>query len=321
MLLLREQLKRSVTAGDHALSIGVFDGVHRGHQQLIARMLAEASARGLTGGALTFHPNPITVLRPGTPFLYIESLEQRVEDLTRAGAEFVSVIDFTSELAQVSARDFVSVLHEEARMRLLVVGEDFALGRGREGNVARLTEIGAEIGFEVIGVSLHEELDDRVSSTRVRAALAAGDMDLVTSLLGRPFALRGPVLHGEERGRTIGFPTANLGVAADRALPPNGVYVGRVTLPDGPAFAAATNIGTQPTFEGTHRRVEAHLLDFEGDLYGQVLALQLLHRLRDEMKFDGIEALVAQIRADVEATRAHVEAVPARASMPGGGDA
>ncbi|MEZ4502752.1 MAG: bifunctional riboflavin kinase/FAD synthetase [Dehalococcoidia bacterium] len=316
MLLLREQLKRSVTPGDHALSIGVFDGVHRGHQQLIARMLDEAKSRGLTGGTLTFHPNPITVLRPGTPFLYIDSLEQRVEHLKRAGSEFVSVIDFTSELAQVSARDFVSVLHDEARVRLIVVGEDFALGRGREGNVDRLTELGAEIGFEVIGVSLHHELDDRVSSTRVRGALAAGDMDLVTSLLGRPFTLRGPVLHGDARGRSIGFPTANIGVAADRALPPNGIYVGRVTLPDGRVFTAATNIGTSPTFGGNERRVEPYLLDFEGDLYGEVLTLELLHRLRDELKFDGIDALVAQINADVEDTRAYVAAHPA--SSPGG---
>ena len=269
-------------------------------------MLEEARARGLTGGALTFHPSPVTVLRPDVSFQYLDSLEQRVEHLEAAGVDFVSVIDFTSELAQVAARDFVSVLHEDGRMRLLVVGEDFALGRGREGDITRLAEFGAEIGFEVIGIPLHRESDDRVSSTRVRAALAAGDMDLVTALLGRLFALRGPVLHGEERGRTIGFPTINLGVAADRALPPNGVYVTRVTLPDGRDYAAATNVGIRPTFEGTERRIEAHLLDFEGDLYGDVVTLEFRHRLRDERKFDGIEALVAQIQTDVEQTREHI---------------
>ncbi len=305
MLLLREQLRRSVTAGEHALSIGVFDGVHRGHQMLIGRMMDEAHARHLVGGVLTFHPSPVKVLRPETPFLYLDSLEQRVEHLRALTPDAVTVVDFTSELAQVSANDFMSVLVEEARLRLLVVGEDFALGRGREGTVPRLTEIGAELGFEVIGVPLLAASADRVSSTRVRGALAEGDMGLVEELLTRPFTIRGPVVHGDARGRGIGFPTLNIGVAADRALPPNGVYVTRARLEGGRVLAAATNIGVQPTFDGHERRVETHLLDFEGDLYGQVVSIELLNRLRAERKFDGIEALIAQITADVDATRAY----------------
>ncbi|MCC6236867.1 MAG: bifunctional riboflavin kinase/FAD synthetase [Dehalococcoidia bacterium] len=303
MLLLREQLRRSVTPREHALSIGVFDGVHGGHQMLIRRMMAEAATRHLATGVLTFHPSPVKVLRPDAPFYYLDSLEQRVEHLRALGTDDVTVLDFTSELAQVAARDFMSVLHEEARLRLLVVGEDFALGRGREGNVPRLTEIGAELGFEVIGVPLLAASEDRVSSTRVRGALAAGDMELVTELLTRPFTVRGPVVHGDARGRSIGFPTLNIGVAADRALPPNGVYVTRARLESGRVYAAATNIGVQPTFDGVQRRVETHLLDFEGDLYGQVVRIELLHRLRDELRFDGIEALVAQIATDVDAAR------------------
>lgn len=305
MLLVRDELRRSVTPGEHAISIGVFDGVHGGHRMLVQRMLDEARGRGLTGGVVTFHPHPITVLRPGTPFIYIESLERRVELLRAAGAEFVSVLQFTSELQQVSAEDFMRLLVEEARVRLVVVGEDFRLGRGGEGTTQRLAEIGAEQGFEVVPVPLLNDgdEDERISSTRIREAIADGEMEAVAALLGRPFSLRGPVLHGDERGRTIGFPTLNIGISADRAMPPNGVYVTRAYHGDR-AFDAVTNIGTRPTFNaGERRHVETHLLDFEGDLYGQVVTIDLLSRLRGEMKFSGPEALVEQIRADVAATR------------------
>jgi riboflavin kinase / FMN adenylyltransferase len=305
VLLVRDELRRSVTPGEHAISIGVFDGVHGGHRMLVQRMLDEARARGLTGGVVTFHPHPITVLRPGTPFIYIESLERRVELLRAAGAEFVSVLQFTSELQQVSAEDFMRLLVEEARVRLVVVGEDFRLGRGGEGTTQRLAEIGAEQGFEVVPVPLLNDgdVDERISSTRVREAIADGEMETVAALLGRPYALRGPVLHGDERGRTIGFPTLNIGVSADRAIPPNGVYVTRAYHGDR-EFHAVTNIGTRPTFNaGERRHVETHLLDFEGDLYGQVVTIELLSRLRAEIKFSGPDALVEQIRADVTATR------------------
>lgn len=304
MLLVREELRRTVTPGDHALSIGVFDGVHGGHQALVKRMLEEARSRGLTGGIVTFHPHPRTVIRPDQPFEYLESLEHRVELLRACGVDFVSVLQFTSELQQVSAEDFCRLLVEEARVRLIVVGADFRLGRGGEGTVERLAEIGREQGFEVLPVGLldHGEGSAPISSTRIRNALADGEMEDVQALLGRPFSLRGPVLHGDERGRTIGFPTLNVGVSADRALPPNGVYVTRAYLPTG-IFNAVTNIGTRPTFDGTARRVETHVFDFEGDLYGQVVTVELLHRLRAEQKFDGIEALVAQIEADAVAAR------------------
>lgn len=305
MLLVREELRRSRTAGDHAISIGVFDGVHRGHEELVRHLLAEAATRKLTGGIVTFHPSPITVLRPDVPLSYLESLEQRVELLRQLGVEFVSVLQFTSEVAQVSARDFIRLLVEEANMRLLVVGEDFALGRGREGTAERLREFGEEDGFEVVTVPLLAAGDDRVSSTRVRAALADGEMEEVAELLGRSYTLRGPVVHGDERGRAIGIPTLNVGVSPDRALPPNGVYVTRATLPDGRQFEACTNIGMQPTFDGTRWQVETHLLDFEGDLYDAVVSIELLKRLRDEHKFDGVDALLTQIHADLDETRAY----------------
>lgn len=307
MLLAREALRHAAPAGPHALSIGVFDGVHRGHQSLIRRMTAEAEARGLTGGVVTFHPNPLAVVRPGQPFVYLTSLEQRVE-LLRAlpGVEFVVVLEFTSDLAQVSAEDFARLLAEEAGLRLLVVGEDFALGRGREGDVARLTELGRELDFEVAPVALVADDEAHVSSTRTRAALAGGDMEQVARLLGRPFTLRGPVLHGDERGRTIGFPTLNIGVSPDRALPPNGVYATRAEV-RGRRLAGCTNIGVRPTFDGGSRQVETYLLDFEGDLYDQLVTVELVHRLRDEQKFSGVEALVEQIGRDVAQTRAYFQ--------------
>jgi riboflavin kinase / FMN adenylyltransferase len=304
MLLVRDELRRSVTPGEHALSIGVFDGVHGGHQALIKRMLHEAGTRGLTGGVVTFHPHPRTVIRPDQPFQYLESLEHRVELLRACGVEFVSVLQFTSELQQVSAEDFCRLLVEEARARLIVVGTDFRLGRGGEGTVQRLAEIGQNRGFEVLPVGLVDHGNDSVpiSSTRIRTALAEGQMQEVQALLGRPFSLRGPVLLGDQRGRAIGFPTLNIGVSADRALPPDGVYVTRAYLPAG-IFHAVTNIGTRPTFDGTARRVETHVFDFEGDLYGQVVTIELLHRLRAEQKFEGVDALVAQIRLDSAAAR------------------
>ena len=303
MLLVRQELQSSVTPGAHALSIGVFDGVHRGHQMLIERMLEEARSRSLTAGIITFHPHPLSVVRPDVPITYLESLERRVELLRELGTDFVSVLQFTSELQQVSALDFSRLLVEETRMRLLVVGEDFRLGRGGEGTVEVLTEIGAELGFEVLAVPLLGDGADRVSSTRVRDALEAGEMESVSQLLGHPFLLRGPVLHGDERGRQLGFPTLNVGVSADRWLPPNGVYVTRALVGDR-EFDACTNIGVRPTFEGDPKRlVETHLLDFEGDLYGEVVTIELLHRLRAEQKFDGFDALSAQIQRDLAATR------------------
>lgn len=305
MLLVRDDLRRAATSGAHALVLGVFDGVHRGHQLLVERLRTEAATRSLGSGIVTFHPAPITVLRPDIPFHYLTSLETRIELLRKTGVDFVSVVQFTTEVAQVSAEDFARMLVEDARMKLLLMGSDFAFGRGREGTVERLTEIGDSLGFEVVPIDLLESDEERVSSTRVREALVDGRMEDVSSLLGRPYSLRGPVLHGDERGRTIGFPTLNLGISADFTLPPNGVYVSRCEIAGG-TYESCTNIGTNPTFlDGQQHRIETHLLDFEGDLYDRVAKVDLLRRLRSEVKFNGPGELVAQIRRDVEATRAY----------------
>lgn len=311
MLLIREELRRGFPPGESAITLGVFDGVHRGHGALVGRLRREAESRGLSPGVVTFHPSPISVLRPDIPLAYLESLERRVELLGELGAEFVTVVGFTSELAQVSAGEFVRLLAEEARVRLIVVGGDFALGRGREGTAERLTALAAPLGIEVVTIGLVADDGSKVSSTRIRQALAAGEMEEVARLLGRPYSLRGPVLRGDERGRRIGFPTLNIGVGPDRALPPNGVYVCRATV-GGSHHGAVTNIGVRPTFDGSSRQVETHLLDFSGDVYGEHASIDLLHRLREERRFSGPDGLVAQITQDVAESRRYLSSrVPA----------
>ena len=184
MLLVRDELRRSASPGKHALSIGVFDGVHKGHQALLSRMLSEAESRGISGGVITFHPHPVTVIRPEVQFSYLTSLEKRVELIRQAGADFVSVLSFSSELQQVSAKDFCEMLVQEAGLEVLVVGNDFRTGRNGEGDIEKLKELGEQLGFEVIHLELIENEDVKVSSTRIRAALAEGEMEQVQSLLG-----------------------------------------------------------------------------------------------------------------------------------------
>jgi|CXWL01.1.fsa_nt_gi riboflavin kinase/FMN adenylyltransferase len=305
MLLARDELARHAPGRPAAITLGVFDGVHLGHVHLIEGLKQRAATRGLASGIVTLHPSPVQVLRPEVRVAYITSLEERVERLRATGVEFVAPLTFTSEVAELSARDFLAMLHEALGMAYLLMGPDNAFGRGREGTPARVAEIAAELGFEleVLDAPLGGD-HGRVSATAIRQAIHDGDMETATRLLGRPFSLRGPVVRGAERGRTIGFPTANMAITPDRAMPAFGVYVSRAYIGE-QSYMGATNIGVKPTFQGERPSVETYLLDFEGDLYGRELRIELLHRLRGEMKFDGIEALVAAIAADVDAARAY----------------
>lgn len=304
MLLSREELARNAAGRPTAVTVGVFDGVHRGHRHLIDALIERARGRGLASAVVTLHPSPVQVLRPDIRVRYLTSLEERVELLRGSGVDAVAPLTFTSEVAELSAFDFLELLHSSLDMQFLLMGPDNAFGRGREGTPVRAAEIAADLGFEleVLAAPLATEAG-RISATDVRDALAAGDMARAAALLGRPFGIRGPVVRGAERGRGIGFPTANIAVTPDRALPAFGVYVTRATVA-GRTYASATNIGINPTFDGELPSVETYILDFEGDLYGRELRIDLLERLRDEMKFPGVEALVAQIATDVEATRA-----------------
>jgi len=310
MLLAHDELARNAAGRPAAVTVGVFDGVHLGHRHLIDILKRSAAGRSLATTVVTLHPSPVQVLRPNVRIAYLTSLEERIELLRATGVESVAPLTFTSEVAELSAFDFVSLLHSALDMRYLLMGPDNAFGRGREGSPARVREIADELGFEVeVLPERVEGGDGAVSATAIREALAEGDMERAAALLGRPYALRGPIVRGAERGRTIGFPTANIAVTPDRALPAYGVYVTRATVAGG-TYPSATNIGVKPTFEDERPSVETYILDFEGDLYGRELRIELLHRLRPEMKFAGVEALVEAIGADVTATREWFAANP-----------
>jgi riboflavin kinase/FMN adenylyltransferase len=304
--LAREELSRAAPGRPSAVTIGKFDGVHRGHQHLVGLLRERAREAGLASVVVTLHPHPVSVLRPGTKITYLCSLEERVDLLRALGVDSVAVLSFTSELAQLSYRDFLALLIEQLDLRMLLVGPDLALGRDREGSVDALRALGDERGFQVDVVELLMEDAAKVGSGAVRDALAAGGMETVNGLLGRPFALRGPVVRGDERGAGIGFPTANIAVAPDLALPSLGVYVTRAYLGEA-TYRSVTNVGHRPTFAGGSERptIETHLLDFEGDCYERELRIEFLHRLREERRFAGPAELVAQIRKDVEAGRAY----------------
>lgn len=297
------QLSAGAPGPETAVAIGVLDGVHRGHQALIGRLRDEARARALEPGVVTLHPHPITVLRPDVPPSYLTSLEDRLDLIREAGASFVIPLTFTGEVSEVTAEELATAFHELLRMRLLVLGPDAAFGRGAPKDTPdRMRRLGAELGFEVIQVEPLMLDHERYSSTAVRKALAEGDMERVTRLLGRYYHLQGPVVKGFERGRTIGFPTANISVSADRALPALGVYATIATV-GGRRLRGATNIGRRPTFDAGHVSIETHLIDFEGDIYGERMEIEIVHRLRGEVAFASVDELTAQIRKDVAAAR------------------
>ena len=297
------QLKAGAPGPETALTIGVLDGVHLGHQALIKRLRDEARTRALSPGVVTLHPHPITVLRPEIAPSYLTSLDDRMERMREAGADWVLALTFTGEVSEVPAEELALAFREHLRMRLMVLGPDAAFGRGApRDTAARMRALGEEAGFEVVQIEPLMHDHERYSSTAVRNALAEGDMERVKGLLGRAYRLAGPVVHGFERGRTIGFPTANISVAADRAMPALGVYATRAHVA-GRVLNGATNIGRRPTFDAGHVSIETHLIDFEGDVYGERMELEIVHRLRGEVKFDSVHELVAQIGRDVEAAR------------------
>ncbi len=299
----RTQLTAGAPGPETALTIGVLDGVHRGHQALLARLRDEARKRALSPGVVTLHPHPITVLRPEIAPSYLTGLEDRMELIRDAGADWVIPLTFTSEVSEVTAEDLARAFFEHVRMRLMVLGPDAAFGRGApKDTVERMQELGRELGFEVLQVEPLMHDHERYSSTAVRKALADGDMERVAALLGRKYRIAGPVVHGFERGRTIGFPTANISVAADRALPGLGVYATRVSVA-GKTYLGATNIGRRPTFDFGHVSIETYVLDFEGDIYGERMELDIVHRLRGEIAFASVDDLKAQIARDVVAAR------------------
>lgn len=295
--------------------IGNFDGVHPGHQQVLAA--ARDAEPGVPLVVMTFWPHPAGVVRPGGGPKLLTNLEDRVSLLRRAGADEVQVIDFTPELSQLTPAEFVDAYLMPLEPVRVVVGENFRFGHKAAGTVDTLAELG-EGRFEVTGLPLVHVGDEETCSSGVREALDVGDVEHAAELLGRPFRFRGSVKHGDKRGRELGFPTANLPVPVAYACPADGVYAGWVTrldgldahgkpLPDGqqaPTWPAAISVGSNPTFDGADRRVESFVLDRDDlELYDAPIAVDFCSRIRGQVKFDGIDALIAQMDADVAATR------------------
>ena len=306
---IEQELAQTHIDRDSVLTIGVFDGVHRGHQSLLAKVVAEAKTKGAAAGVLTFRNHPDSVLNPNFQPQYITSIAERIRLIKDLGIDFVVPVTFDMEIAGLRARKFTELLRSKLRMRGLVVGPDFAMGYKREGNVDMLSDMGAELGFSVSVVDLLSDGGDAVHSTSIREALVDGNVKDVAKKLGRNFSISGTVVTGDKRGRTLGFPTANIEVGPDMVVPGNGIYA-TLAFVDGERRMAATSIGTRPTFDGKGRTIEAFLLEFDSNLYNRKLRLEFVQRLRDELKFDSVDALLEQMELDVEQTRRLLAAKP-----------
>lgn len=297
--------------GPTFLTVGNFDGLHRGHQMLLDRLRQNATAQTGMSALLTFHPHPLTVLRPDTPLELLTTPEERLALAGELGLDVGIIQPFTPELAQLNPRNFLELLVRHLGLAGLTVGPDFALGRNRTGNLDVLAALGQELGFGLDVVQPVQMAGEEVRSYSIRQALRMGEVGRASGMLGRDYSISGTVVDGDRRGRTIGIPTANLRVDVERLLPADGVYAtwawADMTAPS-PRLASVTNIGMRPTVGGTERRVECHIFDFpqpgqDGDLYGKTMKLAFVQRLRPEQRFENLEALLAQIRQDMAAAR------------------
>jgi len=285
------------------LTIGSFDGIHRGHQHLIRRVIARAQELNAASALVTLHPHPKIVLQPNSPLRYLSTIEERLDWLQPLGLDYVIVFPFSLEASQMRARAFIELLVKRLHLVELLCGKDFTLGYKREGNVEFLRALGREWGFNVTVVE-PQTLDGQiVSSTRVRELIAQGEMDAATQLLGRYPSVRGRVIEGDKRGRALGFPTANLAIAERRLIPADGIYAVRVKIGE-TWYGGAANIGVRPTFDKGQRLVEVYIFDFNADLYDQVIEVHFVKRLREEKKFESVDALIEQMKRDVAQARA-----------------
>ncbi len=300
---LEEELAQLSPKKETLLSIGVFDGVHLGHKHLFKQLTLKAQEQNLMSVVVTFKQHPQEVLSPQTKLPFLTSLEQKIRLIKNEGVKAVIPLSFTRELAQISAHQFVSLLKKHLRIRGLIIGPDFALGRNREGNINILHTLGQSMNFSVTVVSPATINKEVISSTAIRNALARGDMKKVYDMLGRYFSLEGRVITGSSRGIELGFPTANLNIDPRQVLPADGVYATWAYIDDH-AHQSVTNIGKRPTFGSSERTVEVHIIDYHGDLYRQELKIDIIARLRGEKKFSTAEELKKQITEDVKRGRA-----------------
>jgi riboflavin kinase/FMN adenylyltransferase len=286
------------------VTIGVFDGVHRGHQQIIGRAVERARAGGHSSVVMTFDPHPSEVVRPGSHPPILTTQRTKAALVEQLGVDVFCVVPFTPDFMRLAPDEFVhEVLVSSLHAAGVVVGDNFRYGRKAAGDVDALTRAGRSFGFFVEGVPLLEEVDGTsLSSTYIRSCIAGGDVAAAATALGRPHRIDGVVVRGDGRGAGIGYPTANLATVAYAAVPADGVYAGRMHRGD-QVLSTAISIGTNPTFEGQERRIEGYVLDFDDDLYGEHVTFEFVERLRSTERYDSVEALVAQMAHDVEETR------------------
>lgn len=292
------------------LTIGTFDGVHRGHQEILQKLAAGAHNVGAQAVILTFYPAPAIVLGKRKDPFYLTNPEERAALLGEFGADIVITFPFTPQVSATPAHEFVSLLKTHIGMTHLIVGPDFAMGHDRDGNIHNLIEYGKEFNYTLSTILPVETNAGIISSSRIRAALAAGDLAQANLLLGRPYFVSGHVVPGDGRGQSIGIRTANLSLWMDRALPQSGVYVSHAMV-NGQTFGAVTNVGIRPTFasKSTVPQVETHLLDFSENIYGQEIQVNFINRLRNEQRFPDVDALVNQIRRDISQAKEILTAI------------
>ncbi len=306
---IEQELANVTPQGETLLTIGVFDGVHAGHRYLLEELQERASRRNLLGGVVTFNPHPQSVLHPHNKLPWLTSLEDRVGVFRSLGISVVAVLTFTPKVAELSAREFISLLKRHLGMHGILVGPDFALGKSKAGNINLIRALGNEMEFSVYVVPPFRIDGEIVSSTLIRRTLAEGDMRKVTKLMGRRFYLEGKVTTREKRGRVLGFPTANLDIKPQQALPGNGIYA-TIAYVEGKHFHSATNIGVRPTFGSGEEMVETHLLNYKGNLYDKSIRIEFIQKIRDEQRFPSSEELKTQIEKDIR----EVEAILAKNS-------
>jgi riboflavin kinase/FMN adenylyltransferase len=289
--------------GETVLTIGKFDGIHLAHQALVERIVERARESGVRSGMVTFDPHPATILNPSGAPLLLTSTTEKAALLKALGLDLLVFLTFNRELMQTRAADFLERLERYLRPRELWVGEDFAMGYKREGNIPFIRTWAGPRRIEVHTIPVVVANGEVVSGSRIRSLLAEGKVEDAARLLGRPPGVTGVVRRGDQRGRTIGFPTANVIPPPDHALPADGVYATYTRLAGGESIPGVTNVGTRPTFGSHERQVESHLFDWGGDLYDQPITTHFIHRLREERKFSGLDALINQIKSDAQAAR------------------
>jgi len=305
--------------GATVVTVGTFDGVHCGHRDVIARLVSRARTSSRATLLVTFEPHPLEIINPTAAPGLLTTRDEKLSLLAKTALDWVAIVPFTPELAQLPAAEFVdSILLGRFRMAELLIGHDHGFGRGREGDITLLRELGKLRGFQVDAVNPVLTADgEPVSSTLVRRALAAGELERARTLLGRAYSVSGTVVAGDARGRLLGFPTLNVDVPdARKLLPPDGVYAVRVEGSRG-QFGGMMNLGGRPTFGDESRRIEVHLFDVDGDFYGDRVDVAFVARLRDTMRFSGPDALVAQLRLDADAARRALTALAESGNLNG----